>query len=100
MRKTLKRQAELKRVMEEGEALALSKKLIPQILMQQQQHQGDIDVTKPESFNTQMIYVDNKMMMENQLGMEDLMRMAEQPHKFRLSNYLRNKVAKERARRE
>lgn len=46
------------------------------------------------------MFVDNKFMLENQLTMEDLLVMAEQPHKFRLSNYLRNKVVKERARRE
>ena len=32
--------------------------------------------------------------------MDDLLRMAEQPNKFRLSSYLRNKVLKEKARRE
>jgi hypothetical protein len=44
MRKALKRQAEIKKAMEEGEALALSKRLIPQL-------QGNIDVTNPDSVN-------------------------------------------------
>ena len=46
-----------------------------------------------------MIYVDNKMVMENQISMDDLIRMSEQPRKFTMSNYLRNKVKKERMKR-
>ena len=87
--------------MEEGEALALSKRMIPRM-------QGNIDVriknlydvTDPDSISNHMIYVDNKVFLENQLTMDDLLKMADQPHKFRLSNYLRNKVIRERAKRE
>lgn len=39
-----------------------------------------------------VIYVDNKMVLENQITTEDLLKMAEQPQKFRLSNHLVNKV--------
>jgi hypothetical protein len=34
-------------------------------------------VTDPSSVNTQMIFVDNKTMLENQLTMEDLLKMAD-----------------------
>ena len=57
------------------------------------------DPTKLEEFNPKLIYVDNKMVLENEISMDDLIRMADQPEKFRLSNYLRNKVLKERAKR-
>lgn len=37
---------------------------------------------------TRLIYVDNKMVLENEISSEDLLRMADQPDKFRLSKYL------------
>ena len=48
---------------------------------------------------SRLIFVDNKLLIENELGIEDLLKMADQPLKFRLSNYLIRKVNKERARR-
>ncbi len=45
------------------------------------------------------IFVDNKMVLENEISMDDLLRMSEQPGKFTLSNYLKKKVWKEKVRR-
>lgn len=56
--------------MEEGEAIAMSKRMIPKL-------QGNIDVTDPDSVNPQMIYVDNKLLLENELTIDDLLRMAD-----------------------
>lgn len=39
-----------------------------------------------------LIYVDNKMVLENNISNEDLLKMANMPGKFHLSHYLRNKV--------
>jgi len=38
---------------------------------------GNLDPTNPEALGPQMIYVDNKMVLENEISMEDLMRMAD-----------------------
>lgn len=45
------------------------------------------------------IYVDNKMVMENQISMDDLIRMSDQTNKFQLSNYLIRKVRREKVKR-
>ena len=58
-----------------------------------------LDPTKPEEYNRSLIYVDNKMVMENQISIEDLLKMSEQPDKFNLSNYLKTKVHKEKVKR-
>ena len=42
------------------------------------------------------IFIDNKTVLSNQIGMEELERMYDQPDRFHLSNYLQNKVAKKR----
>lgn len=38
-----------------------------------------MDPTKPEEHNRHLIYVDNKMVLENQISIDDLLRMADQP---------------------
>lgn len=42
------------------------------------------------------MYVDNKVVLQNNLQMHDLERMFDSPDKFYLSNYLKNKVIKKR----
>jgi hypothetical protein len=36
-----------------------------------------LDPTKPEEYNRSLIYVDNKMVLENEISMDDLIRMSE-----------------------
>ena len=43
-----------------------------------------------------LIFIDNKTVLQNDLKMEDVEAMFDQPEKFFLSNYLRNKVIKRR----
>jgi hypothetical protein len=45
------------------------------------------------------IYVDNKMVLENDISMDDLIRMSEQKNKFQLSQYLKRKVRREKVKR-
>ena len=42
------------------------------------------------------VFVDNKVVLQNGLTMEDLEKMFDNPDRFFLSNYLRNKVIKKR----
>jgi hypothetical protein len=44
------------------------------------------------------VFVDNKVVLQNSLTMVDLEKMYDNPERFFLSNYLRNKVIKKRQR--
>lgn len=57
--------------MDQNEAIAMSKKIL------KSGHGNFLDPTKPEDFNPQLIYVDNKMVLENEISMDDLIRMAD-----------------------
>ncbi len=58
--------------MDQNEAIAMSKKIL------KSGHGSNfLDPTKPEDFNPQLIYVDNKMVLENEISMDDLIRMAD-----------------------
>mmetsp|Transcript_13602 Transcript_13602/g.9787 ORF Transcript_13602/g.9787 Transcript_13602/m.9787 type:complete len:84 (+) Transcript_13602:677-928(+) len=56
------------------------------------------DLMADNNRRAKQIYVDNNMVLENNLSLEDLEIMYSQPEKYRLSNYVRNRVLKEKKR--
>ncbi|TNV83551.1 hypothetical protein FGO68_gene13839 [Halteria grandinella] len=97
MRKKLKRQDELQKIMDQNAAIQMSKR---NFIMQQAAGEQKIpEITSAINRQTMKIYVDNKMVMENQISMDDLIRMSDQTNKFQLSNYLIRKVRREKVKR-
>jgi len=58
----------------------------------ERKHQELQGLIKDGGAPQKVIYVDNKIVLENNLSNEDLLKMADMPSKFHLSHYLRNKV--------